>query len=571
MSFASSYQNKNNTTGGKSLKCGKTPSSQISLAKSVPPDSDIHLQQMIGSQAAASWLAGSNMGFDFADVSVQPKLKVSQPGDAYEQEADRVAERVTTMMMIPPHSDSAASLVAEREGEVYNECSFCKMERVEKDRQDTIERSRKPSLMPNLKVKGEVTNTKIASVGSSGGSPLDAYTREYMESRFGYDFSKVKIHTGEIASRSSNALNALAYTVGNDIVFGEGQYKPNTLEGKRLLAHELAHTIQQRSGLEVQRQVYGPPQASGSGYDFDMFLLQFSALEQSAISDGYSLNQRITAFRKIFYDSSSSARTYAGAVVGGGVWNILIPGAAGTALPPSWTSDAMLQGAVQYLHDHQDLEINHTIVDVGHLFAGLDAGQHPTSVSLAGGAINLRSNKEASTFIGDLGTVAAEYIHNSPASFYDTARTRSRLLESYYDGAQGQASAPDMRGNADAYSMAIDSSKTLTENLRDYYAAPHASSQRRFSRFATSIGLGSLSGGRFSGDTPSLRTSLQEQVFNGALAYAAGKGWRSDIVNVFNDPGPGIISPTFWEMYWNVSGWVVDIFISRVSAEASRE
>jgi hypothetical protein len=56
-----------------------------------------------------------------------------------------------------------------------------------------------------------------------------------------------------------------------------------------------------------------------------------------------------------------------------------------------------------------------------------------------------------------------------------------------------------------------------------------------------------------------------------ALACAAGKGWRGDVINVFNDPGPGIITPTFWEMYMNNSEWVVDIFVNRLVAEVSRE
>ena len=66
-----------------------------------------------------------------------------------------------------------------------------------------------------------------------------------MESKFGYDFSNVIIHTDEKASKSANSMNALAYTLRNDIFFGQGQYQPNTLRGRRLLAHELTHVVQQ--------------------------------------------------------------------------------------------------------------------------------------------------------------------------------------------------------------------------------------------------------------------------------------------------------------------------------------
>ena len=79
----------------------------------------------------------------------------------------------------------------------------------------------------------------------SGGNPLDGETRSFMENRFGYDFSNVKIHNDSLAASSARSIQALAYTHGNNIVFNEGQYAPGTTSGRRLLAHELTHTIQQ--------------------------------------------------------------------------------------------------------------------------------------------------------------------------------------------------------------------------------------------------------------------------------------------------------------------------------------
>jgi hypothetical protein len=79
------------------------------------------------------------------------------------------------------------------------------------------------------------------------GQPLDPKTCSFMESRFGHDFSQVKVHTDDKSAESAQAVNALAYTVGQDIVFGSGRYAPDTLDGKKLLAHELTHTIQQHS------------------------------------------------------------------------------------------------------------------------------------------------------------------------------------------------------------------------------------------------------------------------------------------------------------------------------------
>ncbi len=77
------------------------------------------------------------------------------------------------------------------------------------------------------------------------GQSLDSITRMHMESRFGHDFSRVRVHTDERAAESASALSALAYTVGRDVVFGSNQYAPRTREGERLLIHELVHVVQQ--------------------------------------------------------------------------------------------------------------------------------------------------------------------------------------------------------------------------------------------------------------------------------------------------------------------------------------
>jgi len=85
----------------------------------------------------------------------------------------------------------------------------------------------------------------------SPGQPLDPPTREFMESRFGHDFSRVRVHRDAEAAESAWRVNALAYTVGHNVVFGMGQYAPHTPAGRRLLAHELAHVIQQGAGAGI--------------------------------------------------------------------------------------------------------------------------------------------------------------------------------------------------------------------------------------------------------------------------------------------------------------------------------
>jgi len=85
-------------------------------------------------------------------------------------------------------------------------------------------------------------------VGSGGGSPLDSDTKGFMESRLGADFSDVRVHTDATASESARSVQAHAYTVGSDVVFQSGKYAPESDSGKRMLAHELTHVVQQRSG-----------------------------------------------------------------------------------------------------------------------------------------------------------------------------------------------------------------------------------------------------------------------------------------------------------------------------------
>jgi hypothetical protein len=91
----------------------------------------------------------------------------------------------------------------------------------------------------------------VQEVLDSPGRPLDAAPRAEMESRFGHDFSRVRVHTDERAAASAATVDALAYTVGQNIVFGAGQYAPPSAEGSKLLAHELTHTIQQGAQAEA--------------------------------------------------------------------------------------------------------------------------------------------------------------------------------------------------------------------------------------------------------------------------------------------------------------------------------
>jgi hypothetical protein len=85
-------------------------------------------------------------------------------------------------------------------------------------------------------------------VGKGGGSTLDKGVRQDMEARLGHDFSDVRIHTDSKAAQAATSVQAKAFTTGNEVVFNSGNYQPDTSEGKHMLAHELTHVVQQRSG-----------------------------------------------------------------------------------------------------------------------------------------------------------------------------------------------------------------------------------------------------------------------------------------------------------------------------------
>lgn len=180
----------------------------------------------------------SRISFHSSPVPVlQTKLTVNAPGDRYEQEADRVADRV---MRTP-------------EPALQRDCSCGGAHAEESD--DERNRVQRQTAGPEAAGQTEAPASVRETLRSSG-RPLDPATRAFMEPRFGADFSGVRVHTGSRAARSAQEVNALAYTVGRDLVFAPGRYSPGTESGRRLLAHELTHVVQQRgSGTALQRKV----------------------------------------------------------------------------------------------------------------------------------------------------------------------------------------------------------------------------------------------------------------------------------------------------------------------------
>ncbi len=190
-------------------------------------------------------------------AQIQTKLNVSQPSDSQEVEADQIADKV--MRMSEP--------TIEKYGlHIQRMCSQCEhdteRERFRKNSdQYGILRQSVPSSQRWSGATSPVTSGKLAGL-NGGGSALPESMRTFFEPRFGRDFGDVRIHTGPQAHQSTRAIDAKAYTYGRNIVFGAEQFSPNSDAGRKLLAHELAHTAQQVGDVpgSIQRTI-------GDGHD----------------------------------------------------------------------------------------------------------------------------------------------------------------------------------------------------------------------------------------------------------------------------------------------------------------
>jgi len=221
-------------------------------------------------EAGSATLASTGWGHDFSKIplypkarpTIQPKLAVSTPGDPYEREADRVADAVVAgdsfhishgspgvqpklyrMVMRP--EDLVDSMLPPGEGLEAGPSESSAAEEVQ----------RSPAGEPGLVTRQFEQTLQQAVHG--GGEGLPAPTRSFMESRFGRDFSTVRVHNDAQADGLAQAVNARAFTLDQDIFFARSQYQPESLAGQRLLAHELTHVVQQSEGRlarQIQRQ-----------------------------------------------------------------------------------------------------------------------------------------------------------------------------------------------------------------------------------------------------------------------------------------------------------------------------
>lgn len=218
--------------------------SRSSLAQGRDVQSILHLHRTIGNQAVLRLLqaekenikasALSNVstiftpkfsripGYPSSRNGIQTKLKLNDPGDRYEQEADRIADEVLRQK-IPGGDDKKVEIIA----------------RVSQQESGS-----------DREVNEELENRLRHNKGS--GIPIPDQVRAFVEPRMQSDFSKVQIHTNNDAAQMNIALGARAFTHGRDIYFAAGEYQPQSIEGRGLITHELVHVVQQGGGTKMQ-------------------------------------------------------------------------------------------------------------------------------------------------------------------------------------------------------------------------------------------------------------------------------------------------------------------------------
>ncbi len=221
------------------------------LVRAAKPDRAATQHPMLAQQTALGNQAMQRM---LHTGVIQAKLTVNDPGDQYEQEADRVAEQVMRMPD-PGITDRAAARRQTASVHIQRMCPECEEKLHRQTQVPNIQRmcpacKEEEETLHAKEVAGQtpaVTPAVQAQVNAlrGGGQPLPQPVRAFFEPRFGHDFSQVRIHTDVQAAESARSVNALAYTVGRNVVFRAGQYAPETKAGKRLLAHELTHVVQQ--------------------------------------------------------------------------------------------------------------------------------------------------------------------------------------------------------------------------------------------------------------------------------------------------------------------------------------
>jgi hypothetical protein len=365
----------------------------------------------------------------------------------------------------------------------------------------------------------------------SGGDQLSPGLREYFEPRFNRDFGDVRLHHDDRSASSADRLNARAYTVGQDIAFGSGEFSPDSNEGRRLLAHELTHVVQQSavaagnistSGDRIQR--WPPTTRGGTTTPRDIVrqrrtpassMGEYISLVQSLESTYRELAPRqfLAMLRQIYYGRPWSSRPTT-------QWSDVL--ASSPAMPDPRHRAGRGPGSLfQALRESQELGG----VDIGHVLTGLEALLNPTTqvtLSVTGPDPTVSMpNTEFATWGGDLGSAAGQSVADiflrrpvRPDLTYFTEYASNADLEGNIDSfgiaegarASGGLAALLSRPPSGSMAGAVRGGTPVSQILSQYYSGTISDLSRahtnRYRSFITRIG------GRVSGNRITNRASL---------------------------------------------------------------
>ncbi len=328
-------------------------------------------------------------------------------------------------------------------------------------------------------------------------------TRAFMEPRFGRDFGAVRVHADEMAARSAAAMRARAYTVGHDVIFGAGEFAPNTRKGAQLLAHELAHVGQQgqaqAAGAVVQRktddalplvpdneEMCAPPNQGIGVLPIEQFIHYVEVVEEA--NPGRSPEEILTLIRKLYYSDTrfdrllpdspdvpavESCHDDEGRPCSGPV-GVCVCETVTDKPPPT----PKLQKAIRCLKLHANenaegdnpspyVEVNGEWIDIGHVLLGVDALLHPRSEYRPYGKYGVTASMAAGweADVGIAMVLLKEHLANNRKS-QEVDSDPAPTLEDYY-----QYSAPmtDIIGDVDAFGVPFEKDGSLSHALRSYY------------------------------------------------------------------------------------------------------
>lgn len=231
----------------KNTSASGTKKTELLKPLNSPVENILSLQKTIGNQAVQRL---------FESGTVQAKLKISQSGDKYEQEADRIAGQVMRMpepiVQRQPEEPEKQEDILIQTKLIGEQITPVVQRRIEEEGREGFIMTKSPSRKTH-----QIANDLPVRLNRSqdAGKPLSEADKNFMENRFGIDFSDVRVHTDSDAALLNKELNAQAFTFGRDIYFGAGNYRPATTSGKILLAHELTHVIQQGGTVRTFRNV----------------------------------------------------------------------------------------------------------------------------------------------------------------------------------------------------------------------------------------------------------------------------------------------------------------------------